>query len=112
MLFKCRFSQDVWIATGFWELVTIEATDSVIEMFKKIFNKCNKEQCALVGLSCWSLWNRQNKWAWDRINISVFGIKTTTLNLLDDWNRAREEDNSKNTQHKIASRTWVKPPAD
>lgn len=33
ILFKCKFAQDVWVAVGLWELVTVEANDIVFNVF-------------------------------------------------------------------------------
>ena len=52
ILFKCEFAQEVWVAVGLPDLVTIEINDPVFETFQRIFCKGTKEQCALVGLFC------------------------------------------------------------
>lgn len=50
-------------------------------MFKRLFSSGTKEQCAMVALMCWSIWNRRNKWAWNKIEVSVFGIKKCCVEL-------------------------------
>lgn len=64
--------------------------DSVPEVLQRAFSKGNIEQCVLISLFCWSLWNRRNKWVWDHVSISTFGVKVNSLNLLADRRREVE----------------------
>lgn len=63
----------------------------------------------MVGLLCWNLWNRRNKWIWERVNTSGFGVKAMSLNMMTDWNRAREEEEKYRTQQGNTP-SWCKPP--
>lgn len=64
--------------------------ESCMDVFVRVFHAINRDQCALIGMVCWILWNHRNKWVWERANSSAFGVKATALNLLADWRRAHE----------------------
>ncbi|XP_074374535.1 uncharacterized protein LOC141714938 [Apium graveolens] len=97
ILFECNFAQDVWKSVGLWEVVSVNLNSDVFVTMQKIFSVCRKDQSALVGLFCWSLWNRRNRLVWDRVNTSVFGVKAATLNLFNDWKKAQEEEKDTGT---------------
>ena len=84
ILFTCNFAQDVWKSVGLWEVVSGNLNPDIFETMQKIFSVSHKNQRALVGLFCWSLWNRRNRWVWDRVNTSVFGVTAAALNLFND----------------------------
>lgn len=45
-----------------------------------------------MEMLCWSLWNRRNKWVWDKVNGSAFGVMAAARNLLRDWREAQVRD--------------------
>ncbi|KAL8102066.1 hypothetical protein AgCh_026811 [Apium graveolens] len=100
----------VWEDTGVESLIQVLPHDTVFDVLKRVFENGSREQIALIGLFCWSIWNRRNKWVWDRNNISVFGVKSAAISLLDDWKKARQEDHNHSSVRNIATRTWNKPP--
>lgn len=76
-----------------WDLIRVGVNRTVFSTLQHVFTRGTKEQYVLVGLFCWSIWNRRNyKWVWDRVIVSIFGVKTSSLNLLIDWRRVREEE--------------------
>lgn len=110
VLFGCEFARAVWAAAGLETYISLEPNDKFLDVIKRIFRICTKEQSALVGSFCWSLWDRRNKWVWDKINISVFGVKSTVFNLLTDWRKAQEKDDKIRSNSECSSRHWLKPP--
>lgn len=111
ILFTCNFAQDVWKSVGLWEVISSNLNPDIFETMQKIFSVSHKNQRALVGLFCWSLWNRRNRWVWDRVNTSVFGVKAAALNLFNDWKKAQEEVKVTGIQKMLGDRRWCKPPA-
>ncbi|XP_074327164.1 uncharacterized protein LOC141665080 [Apium graveolens] len=79
-------------------------------MFKRLFTTGTMEQCVLIAALCWSLWNRRNKWVWNKIDMSVFGTKSVAINLLEDWKRAQQEKVKCTPTINSRSRCWQKPP--
>lgn len=73
------------------QLDRAEAEDTVVDILKRILLTGDKEKCVMVGLFCWSLWTRRNKWIWDRVNMSIFGVKVMAFNMLADWRRGGEK---------------------
>lgn len=63
-----------------------------------------------MGVICWSLWLRRNRWVWDKVNTSVFGIKAVALNLVVDWKRARQVDKVNTVGSHGHGGTWCTPP--
>ncbi|XP_074324152.1 uncharacterized protein LOC141661069 [Apium graveolens] len=85
ILFQCCFARELWEKVGLAELVTVLPGDNVMTLLKRV----------------------RNGWVWNRINTSSFGVKARMFNMLEEWNRARE-DMQKRTDS--GSRTWRKPP--
>lgn len=110
VLFNCDIAKEVWHNVGLQELVIATAQDTVMSVLKRVFNSGEKDRCAMVGLICWSLWSRRNKWVWDRVNLSAFGIKSMALNLVADWRRARQVDKVTRRDGQAQVKIWSKPP--
>lgn len=81
VLFTCDFARSVWYSAGLQQRVQALGQEAAFTIFLRIFETCTQEQNALVAMLCWSIWNRRNKWFWDRINGSAFGVKEAAMNL-------------------------------
>lgn len=112
VLFECGFARDVWANTGLQNHVMLLPSESCFDVIRCVFHACIRDQCALFGMLCWTLWNRRNKWVWDRVNGSVFGVKAATINLLYDWRRVWANDTRVARQGEMSVRNWRKPHAD
>lgn len=84
VLFDCDFAKTVWRTTGLYSFLYVTEQDRAFDVIKRVFDGCSRKQCVLLGMFCWSIWNRINKWVWERANGSVFGVKAAALNLLQD----------------------------
>ena len=109
ILFTCHFAREVWHELGMQQLVTVMQEDTIITVFKRVFRTGTREQCVMLGLFCWSMWFRRNKWVWDKATMSVFGVKAMALNMLNDWRKAMEKA-SRESQMQQVARNWQKPP--
>lgn len=112
VLFDCSIAREVWCSAGLQNVITVANNDTVMTVLKRILNAGTREQFAMVCLLCWSIWTRRNQWVWQRIQMSVFGIKAMACNVVADRRRARNQDgigSDKRTEH---CKTWTKPPAD
>lgn len=78
-------------------------------VIRHAFEKCSREQCVQLGMVCWSLWNRRNKWVWEKINGSAFGVIAAAFNLLRDWRVAQVM--VINGRKVVGARQWEKPGA-
>ncbi|KAL8107899.1 hypothetical protein AgCh_024343 [Apium graveolens] len=96
---------------GLREWIQVLQGEQVMDTFKRLFRTGTKEQCVLVAVLYWSLWNRRNKWVWDKIDMLVFGTKAAALNLLTDWRKAQMEGNKYTPVVSSSSRKWRKPQA-
>ncbi|XP_074333675.1 putative ribonuclease H protein At1g65750 isoform X1 [Apium graveolens] len=109
VLFECGFAKTVWNMTGIFSSVQYSVNNSAGMVIRHMFENCSREQCVQVGMVCWSLWNRRNKWVWEKINGSAFGVKAAANNLLRDWREAQitvEKD-----QKAAGARQWENPDA-
>lgn len=95
---------------GLHEMVITTAQDTVMTVIKRVFSSENKDECVMVGFLRWSLWSRRNKWVWDKVNTSAFGVKAMALNLVADWKRARQIDKITCRAGQTHVKTWSKPP--
>lgn len=94
VLFECAFAVEVWGMVGMLSVVYVEDNDSTKSILKRAFSLGSTEQCYVIALLCWGLWTRRNKWVWEKVVMSAFGVKSMAMNMLNDWRRAREEDRS------------------
>lgn len=91
VLFECALANAVWVDIGLWNSIIIFPGNGVIDVLKRVFANSSRDKCGLVVLVCWSLWNRRNKWLWNKVNMSCFGVKVMALNLLSDRKKAHEQ---------------------
>lgn len=110
ILFQCCFAQELWTAVGMQYLISNNTASTVMEVLKSVCDRGTREQGVLVVLFCWSLWTRRNKWLWEKINVSVFGVKSMALNLLAEWRNATEVDKIKRGAGIVQTKRWCKPP--
>ncbi|XP_017239320.1 uncharacterized protein LOC108212100 [Daucus carota subsp. sativus] len=92
-------------------VIHTEEGDSVLCVLKRALQSASKEQGLLIGLLCWCLWFRRNKWVWERNNMSTFGIKSLAVNMLTDWRKALEQGERRTGGVQVQQRQWSKPPA-
>ncbi|XP_074326958.1 uncharacterized protein LOC141664898 [Apium graveolens] len=110
-LLECSFAREVWEAVGLQQWVAVRNNDTVLKVLKRVFNAGTGDQGLMVGLLCWSIWCRRNKWVWDKVSMSVFSVRAMAMNLLaDDWNRAREDDCKYKNPQPGGTMHWCKPP--
>lgn len=110
VLFTCDFAKTVWLGTGLHHLVQVLPQDTTFLVLRNLFSACTRNQCVLVCMICWSIWNRRNKWNWDRANESVFGVRAAATNLLHDWQEAQVVGRNTSSQGAGGIRKWQKPP--
>lgn len=110
VLFKCDIAKEVWVKVGLAAIIQPMLTDNVMTFLERVFQHCSRDQCGMVGMVCWNLWQRRNNWVWNRSNASSFGIQSKAYSMLYEWNRAKEEEPRNNNQQQISSRRWSKPP--
>lgn len=111
VLFECQIAAETWREAGLQGNISILPKDNVFDVICRAFATCNREQCTLITLICWSIWNRRNRWVWEKINQSVFGIKAAALNMLTEWRKAHEQQLTLGTStgSAIVIRKWEKP---
>ncbi|KAL1827804.1 hypothetical protein ACET3Z_006216 [Daucus carota] len=109
VLFSCEFAKTVWSLAGMSMMVQHSPHDSAFMVIRRVFDECSREQCVQMGMLCWGLWNRRNKWVWERANGSAFGVMAAASNLLRDWREAQLS--STNDRQEVGAREWEKPNA-
>lgn len=88
VLFRCSFAKKVWSRVGMQEINDETCQGSMIGIFQNLFSRSTREKIIWVAVVCWCLWNRRNRWVWDRIMGSDFGVYSTAVNMVNDWKRA------------------------
>lgn len=76
VLFQCDFARIVWHMAGIQSMNPIMPHESVFDVLHRMFDRGSRDQCVWLGMYCWSIWNRRNKWVWDKANGSAFGVKS------------------------------------
>lgn len=76
VLFKCSFAKAVWLTGGLQDLILVHQHHRVFDVLQRVFDIGTSDQIVLISLLCWNLWNRRNKWVWDKVNMSIFGVRT------------------------------------
>ena len=82
IMFLCDFARTVWLTTRVNHLVQCTMNESPCQIFTRAFENGTREQCVEIAMICWSLWNRRNRWVWERINGLVFGVRHSAINFL------------------------------
>lgn len=82
VLFECSFARTVWTNIGMQEVIREEQQRNVLYKMQQIFSKYGREKLAWIVMICWSLWNRRNKWVWDKNNVSTFGVQSMSSGML------------------------------
>lgn len=82
ILFDRNFSRTVWAMTSIQNHLVRHLNESCFDMLVHIFQVLTRDQCAMFGIVCWSLWYCRNNWVWNRVNGSAFGVKSTAVSLL------------------------------
>lgn len=90
ILFQCSFAREVWTAGGMEGLTSVMLGETVMQVAKRVLYAGSKDQGSIFGMICWALWYRRNKLIWERVIVSVFGVKAMALNMLSDWRKAAE----------------------
>ena len=90
VLFTCSFAKSVWEATSVHDLIQVLPGERVFDVLQQVFASGTRDQVVLIALLCWNIWNRRNKWVWDKVNMSVFGVQEGAMNLLYDWRKAQQ----------------------
>ncbi|XP_074378519.1 uncharacterized protein LOC141720064 [Apium graveolens] len=109
VLFTCSFARSVWLEAGFQSIIQVLPDDSVMAVFKRVFAVASKEQVVQVTLPCWNIWNRRNKWVWDKINMSAFRVQAAATSLLLDWRKENQVGVQNRPGMNINSRRWNRP---
>lgn len=113
VLFYCDFAKTVWQLSGCQVLNMIMPDASVFEVMRRMFDSMSMDQCIWFCLLCWSIWNRRNKWIWDKENGSAFGVKAAAMHLLQDWKKAHETQlTNQSGRLAVVDKKWRKPPDD
>lgn len=112
VLFHCQIARDVWNEMGLQQFIVMTPYESVFDVVQRAFELGTREQCTLLGLMCWSIWNRRNLLVLERINTSVFGIKTAAMNMFSDWKIAQEQQFAAGDGRgvQLVVKKWEKPP--
>ncbi|KAL8156219.1 hypothetical protein AgCh_001348 [Apium graveolens] len=108
VLFTCCFAKELWNLVGLQRMAPVVEGNTVLHILKQAFQGSTKEQCAQIGLLCWSLWIRRNTWVWDRKAMSSFGVNAMAMSLFQDWRKAQEKGNE--CQSRGQMQQWCKPP--
>lgn len=89
VIFSCDFARTVWNMAGLIQVVQVQPDDTAFTVFNRMFAAGNRERCVQIGMLAWAIWNRRNKWVWDRVNGSAFGVKASAVNFLMEWREAQ-----------------------
>lgn len=58
---------------------------------------------------CWNLWNRRNRWVWDKISITEFGVVAKVMNMLSEWRQNCLERCKYKAMVSTSPRRWQPP---
>ncbi|XP_074347412.1 uncharacterized protein LOC141686266 [Apium graveolens] len=105
VLFNCDFARTVWNMAGLQQVVQTEMHNTSFEVFLRVFEVCTREKCVQIGMLAWAIWNRRNKWVWEHINGSTYGVKAMATSYLTEWKSAQVK------RVGVGDQFWRKPMA-
>lgn len=109
-LFLCTFATELWRKIGLQDINPGDESVTVLQILLNAFRSNNWDKRALIGLFCWGIWFRCNTWVWDKRSISVFGVQSMALQLLQDWRRSQEQnEDSDHRNQRARTPRWCKP---
>ncbi|XP_074374534.1 uncharacterized protein LOC141714940 [Apium graveolens] len=111
VLFQCSFAREVWTTASLNNLVSVWPNETMLTVLKRMSQTASSEQLLMIYMLCWSLWQHQNDWVWNRNATSPFGVRSRACSMFTEWQRAREENSGPNMKQQGVSRSWCKPPA-
>ena len=109
VLFTCSFARSVWDASRLHHILEILPGDTVYDVIHRVYAVATNEQIVLITLLCWNIWNRRNKWVWDKINMSAFGVQAAAMSLLDDWRKVYPRGAPSVSGRNISLKRWSRP---
>ncbi|XP_074373609.1 uncharacterized protein LOC141713950 [Apium graveolens] len=75
-----------------------------------VFQVYTREKLAWIAIVCWNLWNRRNKWLWDKVNVSAFGVQSTAVSMKTEWDKAQHEKKVVKPAVSATGRRWIRLP--
>ncbi|XP_074326652.1 uncharacterized protein LOC141664593 [Apium graveolens] len=75
----------VWRQANISKITSATYMGDIMEFFHQLSTVCSREKFMLILMICWNLWHRRNRWVWDKISISEFGVYEKAMNMLFDW---------------------------
>lgn len=79
------------------------------DIFQQLVSICTREKLALIAMICWNLWNRRNRWVWDRVSITEFDIQEKAMNMLNKWRQSCLEKHKHHVVSSTSPRRWQPP---
>lgn len=113
VLFACSFARTVWTNLGLQDLIPGDQRDqmgTILQKMQHVFHVYTREKLAWVAIVCWNLWNPRNKWLWDKVNVSAFGVQSTAVSMRTEWDKAQHEKKVVKPAVSATARRWIRPP--
>lgn len=111
VFFECNFARSMWLCFGLRDAMQVSRGEGILNILQRIFDTLSQEKCTLIGIVCWSLWYRRNKWVWDKVNKSVHGMMKEAMAMLQDWRDAQDVTQQRGlNQSGTVINKWQKPP--
>lgn len=84
VMFLYDFAKTVWLSSGLSHLVQCTISELPCQIFTRVFGNGTRDQWVEIAMIYWSLWNTRNRWVWDRVSGSAFGVQNSAINLLTE----------------------------
>ncbi|KAL8113302.1 hypothetical protein AgCh_020567 [Apium graveolens] len=109
VLFDCSYARSVWTQMGLTDVSTAGYEGHITDIIQHFAEKCSRGNFALILLVCWNLWNRRNRWVWDRVNVSEFGVQALVMNMLHEWKQKCAEGKRQGIGTDGSLKIWRRP---
>ncbi|XP_074324399.1 uncharacterized protein LOC141661314 [Apium graveolens] len=109
VLFDCSYARSVWTHMGLTNVSTAGYEGHITDIIQHFAEKCSRGNFALILIVCWNLWNRRNRWVWDRVNVSEFGVQALIMNMLHEWKHKCAEGKRKGICTDGSLKRWRRP---
>ncbi|XP_074347318.1 uncharacterized protein LOC141686164 [Apium graveolens] len=81
----------------------------ITDIIQQLAEKCPRDTLALILMICWNRWSHRNRWVWDKVSVSEFGVQAMAMNMMHEWKHKCAESRSYRVATGGPLTRWYRP---